>query len=138
PTTLKDVWRSVLEEIVRRNLSIGWCASIRAQDIVRDADILELYKQSGCLYVLMGIETLTEESLARVRKESCIDDGYQAVRLLRRHNIMSIVDYLFGICDFVEETPQLRLHAQAGDAASSTRLIESISEQQRLQNSTLT
>ncbi len=42
-----------------------------------------------------------------------------------------------GICDFVEETPQLRLHAQAGDAASSSRLIESISEQQRLQNPTL-
>ena len=42
-----------------------------------------------------------------------------------------------GICDFVAETPQLCLHAQAGDAASSTRLIESISEQQRLQNTTL-
>ncbi len=42
-----------------------------------------------------------------------------------------------GICDFVEETPQLRLHAQAGDAASSTQLIESISEQQRFQNPTL-
>ncbi len=111
PTTLKDVWRSVLEEIVRRNLSIGWCGSIRAQDIVRDADILELYKQSGCLYVLMGIETLTEESLARVRKESCIDDGYQAVRLLRRHNIMSIVDYLFGLD---EETPHTLWRALRG------------------------
>ncbi len=42
-----------------------------------------------------------------------------------------------GICDFVEETSQLRLHAQAGDGASSTRLIETISEQQRFQNPTL-
>src|SRR5215467_4034452 len=42
-----------------------------------------------------------------------------------------------GICDFVEETPQLHLHAQAEDAANCIRLIESIREQQRLQNPTL-
>src|SRR6266849_4425090 len=43
-----------------------------------------------------------------------------------------------GVCDLVEETPQLRLHAQAGDAASATRLIESLCEEQRAQNPTLT
>ncbi len=41
-----------------------------------------------------------------------------------------------GICDFVEETPQLRLHAQAGDVAGTMRLIEKISEEE-LQNPTL-
>ena len=41
-----------------------------------------------------------------------------------------------GICDFVEETPQLRLHAQAGDAAGTMRLIEKISEEE-LHNPTL-
>src|SRR5260370_13695991 len=42
-----------------------------------------------------------------------------------------------GVCDFVEETPQLRLQGQAGDAASALRLIESICEEQRAQNPTL-
>lgn len=41
-----------------------------------------------------------------------------------------------GICEFVEETPQLHLHAQAGDAASSIQLIDSLCRQQ-LQNPTL-
>src|SRR5262249_47617000 len=76
--------------------------SIRAQDIVRDADILHLYKQAGFTYVLMGIETVTDDTLDRIRKGSSVDDGYQAVRLLRRHDILSIVDYIFGIED---ETP---------------------------------
>lgn len=35
-----------------------------------------------------------------------------------------------GICEFVEETSQLQLHAQAGDAASTTQLLERISTQQ--------
>src|SRR5215470_16342386 len=50
PTTLKDVWQKVLLEIADRRLPIGMCASIRAQDIVRDADILPLYKQAGFVY----------------------------------------------------------------------------------------
>ena len=33
-----------------------------------------------------------------------------------------------GVCDFVEETPQLRLHAQAGNAASAIQLVEAACE----------
>jgi len=97
PTTIKEVWQRVLEEIARRKLSIGLCASIRAQDIVRDADILHLYKQAGFVYVLMGVEAVTDETLAKIRKESSVDDAYEAVRLLRKHQILSIVDYIFGL-----------------------------------------
>jgi anaerobic magnesium-protoporphyrin IX monomethyl ester cyclase len=102
PTTLKDVWRSVLAEIARRDLGLALCASIRAQDIVRDADILDLYRRAGFVYVLMGVETVTDETLSRIRKGSTVDDAYKAVRLLREQGILSIVDYIFGLED---ETP---------------------------------
>lgn len=102
PTTLQEVWREALNEISRRNLPIGFCASIRAQDIVRDAAFLDRYRAAGFVYVLMGVETVTDTALARIRKGSTVDDAYEAVRLLRRHGIMSIVDYLFGI---EQETP---------------------------------
>jgi len=102
PTTDKEVWRAVLEEIVRRRLAIALCGSFRAQDIVRDADILPLYKQAGFTYILMGVETVTDETLGKIRKGSRVDDAYQAVRLLRQHSILSIVDYIFGL---EEETP---------------------------------
>jgi anaerobic magnesium-protoporphyrin IX monomethyl ester cyclase len=103
PTTIKEVWKHVLEEIARRKLGTRMCASIRAQDIVRDADILPLFKKAGFLYVLLGIETVTDENLKKIRKGSCVDDGYRAVRLLREHRILSIVDYIFGL---EEETPR--------------------------------
>lgn len=35
-----------------------------------------------------------------------------------------------GVCDFVEETTQLHLHAQAGDSASAIQLVEHISQEQ--------
>jgi anaerobic magnesium-protoporphyrin IX monomethyl ester cyclase len=103
PTTLKHVWKSLLEEIARRDLGLKICASIRAQDVVRDEDILRLYREAGFLYVLMGVETVTENTLDRIRKGSSVDDAYHAVRLLRRNGILSIVDYIFGL---ENETPR--------------------------------
>lgn len=111
PTTSKTVWKELLSEISRRKLPIGLCASIRTQDIVRDADILPLYRQAGFLYILMGVETVTDATLDKIRKGSSVDDAYQAVRLLRAHNIMSIVDYIFGIED---ETPHTIARALRG------------------------
>lgn len=42
-----------------------------------------------------------------------------------------------GVCDFVEETPQLSLYAQLGDASSSIQLIEELVNERGLQNPTL-
>jgi anaerobic magnesium-protoporphyrin IX monomethyl ester cyclase len=103
PTTLKEEWGGVLAEIARRKLDVGLCASIRAQDIARDADLLPIYKQAGFLYVLLGVETVTDDNFAKINKGSTVDEAYQAIRLLRENNIMSIVDYIFGIDD---ETPK--------------------------------
>src|SRR5713226_7367626 len=42
-----------------------------------------------------------------------------------------------GICEFVEETPLLRLHAQAGDIESNLRLVEMIAREQVSENPTM-
>jgi len=111
PTTLKDVWTRVLVEVARRDLGMAMCASIRAQDIVRDEDILPLYRQAGFLYVLMGVESVTDDTLVKIRKGSRVDDAYRAVRLLRQNGILSIVDYIFGLED---ETPRTIWRALRG------------------------
>jgi DNA-binding NarL/FixJ family response regulator len=41
-----------------------------------------------------------------------------------------------GVCEFVEETPQLRLVGQSGDAASTLRMVERVSDEQ-VENPTL-
>jgi anaerobic magnesium-protoporphyrin IX monomethyl ester cyclase len=101
-TTSKEIWGRVLEEVVRRGLDIRWSATMRAQDIVQHKDILHLYKRAGFVYILLGVETVTDENLDKIRKGSSVDDAFRAVRLLREHRIMSVVDYIFGIDD---ETP---------------------------------
>jgi anaerobic magnesium-protoporphyrin IX monomethyl ester cyclase len=53
PTSLQDRWRSFLEHVRDRRLPVRFLATTRATDIVRDREILPLYRETGILYVLM-------------------------------------------------------------------------------------
>ena len=59
----------------------------------------------------MGVETVSDETLQKIHKGSSVDDAYQAVRLLRKHGILSIIDYVFGL---EEETPRTIWQALRG------------------------
>jgi anaerobic magnesium-protoporphyrin IX monomethyl ester cyclase len=101
PTTLPGVWREFLEELSARRLPIHFFATIRATDIVRDADLLPLYRSAGMLYILMGIESTNDEVLREIRKGSTTRDDFLACQLLKRHGIFSILGHIVG---FEEET----------------------------------
>ncbi len=101
PTTLRFEWQRFLEEMARRKLPVYFLATIRATDIVRDADILPLYREAGILYILLGIETTSPEVIRKIRKGSSVQEDYRAIHLLREHRIYSIMGHIVG---FEEET----------------------------------
>ena len=80
---------------------MGHSGSTRADDIVRDADILHLYKKAGVARFLLGIESYDEETLRKIRKGSTTTTDREAIRLLRQHDILSMATYVVG---FEEET----------------------------------
>jgi anaerobic magnesium-protoporphyrin IX monomethyl ester cyclase len=59
----------------------------------------------------MGVESVTDDTLAKIRKGSTVDDAFRAVRLLRAHGVLSIIDYIFGL---EEETPRTIWRALRG------------------------
>lgn len=99
PTTLKPKWQEFLEALAARRLPVRFFATIRATDIVRDADILDLYRRAGILYVLMGIESTSDRVLRQIRKGSTTRHDFQACRLLRRHGIFSVMGHIVGLED---------------------------------------
>ncbi len=68
PTSSKRIWQRFLEAVVAEKVPVKLFATIRAPDIVRDADILHLYKRAGIECVLMGMETTDPETIAKIRK----------------------------------------------------------------------
>jgi anaerobic magnesium-protoporphyrin IX monomethyl ester cyclase len=89
--------------VAARRVPVHFFATIRATDIVRDADLLPLYRRAGILYVLMGIESTDAAVLRRVNKGSTPRQDVEACRLLRQHGIFSVLGHIVG---FEDETPR--------------------------------
>ncbi|MEH3147660.1 MAG: radical SAM protein [Methylobacterium frigidaeris] len=96
PTSSKRLWRDFLDAMAAEAVPVRLFATIRATDIVRDADLLPLMKRAGMICVLMGIETTDPETLAAIRKGSTTRDDQQAVALLRRNGILSMLGHIVG------------------------------------------
>jgi anaerobic magnesium-protoporphyrin IX monomethyl ester cyclase len=96
PTSSQRLWRSFLEALIAEHVPVQLVATIRAGDIVRDADILQLYKQAGFSRILMGVETTNAGTQARIRKDATTATDREAVRLLRQHDILSQVAHVVG------------------------------------------
>lgn len=101
PTASRPAWRTFLEALIAENVPLTLIGSTRADDIVRDADILHLYKKAGVARFLLGIESYDEETLRKICRGGTIAKDREAIRLLRQHNIISMATYVVG---FEEET----------------------------------
>ncbi len=96
PTSSKRLWREFLQAMADENVPVRLFATIRATDIVRDADLLPLMKRAGMICVLMGIETTDPATLRAIRKGSTTMEDQRAVALLREHGILSMLGHIVG------------------------------------------
>ena len=101
PTASRPAWRAFLKALIAERVNLILVGSTRAGDIVRDADILHLYRQAGVARLLMGIESTDENTLRDIRKGSTQSIDREAIRLLRRHGIISMAAFVTG---FAAET----------------------------------
>jgi anaerobic magnesium-protoporphyrin IX monomethyl ester cyclase len=101
PSSNPKPWREFLEALVAKNLKLILVGSIRADNIVRDAEFLHLYKKAGFERFLLGIENYDEAVLDKIKKAGTISKDKEAIQLLRQHNILSMATYVVG---FGEET----------------------------------
>jgi anaerobic magnesium-protoporphyrin IX monomethyl ester cyclase len=101
PTVSKKAWRAFLEALIAEQVDLILVGSTRADDIVRDADILHLYKKAGWQRFLLGLENTDQGTLDLIRKGGRAETDREAIRLMRRHGILSMATWVVG---FEEET----------------------------------
>jgi anaerobic magnesium-protoporphyrin IX monomethyl ester cyclase len=101
PTVSKKAWQTFLEALIAENVDLILVGSTRADDIVRDADILHLYKRAGWQRFLLGMENTDEKTLELIRKGGTTTTDREAIRLMRQHGILSMATWVVG---FEEET----------------------------------
>jgi anaerobic magnesium-protoporphyrin IX monomethyl ester cyclase len=101
PTSSRLHWKAFCEALIAEKVDVILVGSTRAGDIVRDRDILHLYKQAGVMRFLLGMETTDPATLELIRKGSTTTIDREAIRLLRAHGILSMATWVVG---FEEET----------------------------------
>ncbi|MBL9128169.1 MAG: cobalamin-dependent protein, partial [Verrucomicrobiales bacterium] len=99
PTASRPAWRAFLEALVAENVPVVLIGTTRAGDIVRDADLLPLYRRAGVARFLLGLESTDDRTLAAIRKGSTRAIDREAIRLLRRHGIISMAAWVAGFAD---------------------------------------
>ncbi len=93
----RETTQKVLELIRDAKFNISMNLNMTAADVVRDADLLPLYKAAGIDYIVMGIESLEDSVIANVRKNNPYAISKKAVQLLRENNIISLVNLIYGL-----------------------------------------
>jgi anaerobic magnesium-protoporphyrin IX monomethyl ester cyclase len=100
PTADRATWQAFLEALIAQKVPVILIGTTRASDIVRDADILHLYKKAGVARFLLGLESTDDETLQAIHKGSTRAIDREAIRLMRKDGIISMVAWVAG---FVQE-----------------------------------
>ncbi len=107
PTSSRARWKELCEALIAEKVKVILVGSTRAGDIVRDRDLLPLYKQAGVARFLLGMENTDPKTLELIRKGSTTATDREAIRLLRENGILSMATWVVG---FEEETHADYLH----------------------------
>ena len=92
------------ELLIRNNVEVAWAPQCRP-DLV-DEELLRLMKRAGCIRILWGCESASQEVLDKMKKGFKVVDIERATRLSRKLGIEALNCFMLGFPWDTEETIQ--------------------------------
>ncbi|HEY7167462.1 MAG TPA: cobalamin-dependent protein [Candidatus Binatia bacterium] len=106
----------LVEELEKRQLDLSWFCLSRAQNLIRDADLVPRLRKAGLYQVLIGIDGGTDEEIAEARKGPMkvgVNELRELIQFLRKNDISTIATYLNGFWE--DDEAKIRQRAKAVD-----------------------
>ncbi len=104
PTGDAARWEEILDRLIALDLPLYLLMETRAEDIVRDEAILPKYRKAGIVHIYVGLEATDQETLDLINKELTTDISKEALRLIRKHGMMSETSFVLGFPHETQET----------------------------------
>ncbi|MBI2360868.1 MAG: radical SAM protein [Deltaproteobacteria bacterium] len=104
----------LVEELEKKRLDLSWFILGRAQNFIRDADLIPRLRKVGMFQVLVGIDGGTDEEIAEARKGPMkvgVKELKDLVQHLRQNDISTIATYLNGFWEDDEAKIRQRFRA---------------------------
>jgi len=103
PTIHKRKFVAMCEELERRQLDVYWGINTRVTDILRDEELLPLYRRAGLIHVSLGTEAASQMNLNMFRKETTIEQNKRAIQLIKDNGMVAEAQFIMGM---ENETPE--------------------------------
>jgi len=71
--------KTLLEEMIRRNLTPRWSAQVRV-DAAKDRELLALMRRANCTRVFVGFESVVPDTLRAYRKQQTLEEMEAGIR----------------------------------------------------------
>ena len=104
PTINRKKFVAFCQELIDRDLGIQWGINTRVTDILRDEELLPMYRKAGLIHVSLGTEAAAQLKLDRFHKETTVAQNKKAVRLLRDAGIVVEAQFIVGLENETRET----------------------------------
>lgn len=106
PTINRKKFVEFCEELIARGLpgKVKWGINTRVTDIMRDKDLLPLYRRAGLVHVSLGTEAAAQLKLDQFNKETTVAQNKEAIRLLRQADIFTEAQFIVGLDNETAET----------------------------------
>ncbi len=104
PTPDRQRWEKFLDLLIDKGLPMKILMETRAEDIVRDKDILWKYKQAGIIHIYVGTEATEQATLDLIKKDLKLKDSIGALKLLREVGIITETSLILGFPEETEES----------------------------------
>jgi len=106
PTINRKKFIEFCEELIARGLpdKVKWGINTRVTDILRDAELLPMYRRAGLVHVSLGTEAAAQLKLDQFNKETKVEDNRRAIRLLRDADIFTEAQFIVGLDNETAET----------------------------------
>ncbi len=106
PTINRRKFIQFCEELIKRDLPrrVQWGINTRVTDIMRDKDLLPLYRRAGLVHVSLGTEAAAQLKLDQFNKETKVEENKEAIRLLREADIFTEAQFIVGLDNETPET----------------------------------
>jgi anaerobic magnesium-protoporphyrin IX monomethyl ester cyclase len=96
PTKSRERWERILDLIIEKGMDIYILMETRAEDIIRDKDILHKYRKAGVIHIYIGIEATNQDTLDLIKKDIVVETGIEAIRLIHKHGMITETSFILG------------------------------------------
>ena len=95
-TLNKNRAKNICLEIIRNNINLSWQCASRAETLC-DSELCELLVKSGCKTVWLGVESLSQNSLDRCKKNTTVDKMLSGIEVAHSCGLETMSQFIVGL-----------------------------------------